>query len=116
MNNMKEETNSNNANVDSGLKALEVPRLDRASEVQPQAVGDSIGLDPSLNPVNVWAFEFLENDKVVSKYHIKDNSVWPSILEYILNRIMKDNKEKLSSDMLYSFRITETQIVEAGKQ
>jgi hypothetical protein len=40
-------------NVDSGLKALDVPRLDRATEVPPQAVGgDSIGLGGAVDPVD----------------------------------------------------------------
>jgi hypothetical protein len=38
-------------NVDSGLKALDVPRLDRATEVLPQAEGDSIGSSQPSNPV-----------------------------------------------------------------
>jgi hypothetical protein len=42
---------SRNVNVDSGLKALEVPRLDRATEVPPQVVGNSIGLNHPRNPV-----------------------------------------------------------------
>ena len=37
--------------MDSGLKALEVPRLDRATEVLPQAVEDSKGSSPSSNPI-----------------------------------------------------------------
>jgi hypothetical protein len=40
-----------NVNVNSGLKALEVPRLDRATEVLPQAVEDSKGSSPSSNPI-----------------------------------------------------------------
>ena len=43
-----------NVNVDSGLKALDVPRLDRATEVPPQAVGgDSIGLGGAVDPVEL---------------------------------------------------------------
>jgi hypothetical protein len=45
---------STNVNVDSGLKALEVPRLDRATEVLSQAVGgDSIGLGGAIDPVEL---------------------------------------------------------------
>ena len=41
-------------NVDSGLKALDVPRLDRASEVLPQAVGDEVtGSDRSSDSVEL---------------------------------------------------------------
>lgn len=37
--------------MDSGLKALDVPRLDRATEVLPQAVGGEVtGLDEPVNP------------------------------------------------------------------
>lgn len=49
MNNVE---NQNNVNVDSGLKALDVPRLDRATKVPPQAVGDSIGSGPTPYPIN----------------------------------------------------------------
>jgi hypothetical protein len=38
-------------NVDSGLKALDVPRLDRVTKVLPEAAGDSIELNRSCNPV-----------------------------------------------------------------
>ena len=40
--------------MDSGLKALDVPRLDGASEVLPQTVeGDSIGLDATQDRVSL---------------------------------------------------------------
>lgn len=46
-----EQISSTNVDVDTPALAGCVPRLDRATEVLPQAVGDSIGSGRSLNPV-----------------------------------------------------------------
>ena len=50
-NNTNSENLCHNVNVDSGLEALEVSRLDRATEVLPQAVEDSMVSSPSSNPI-----------------------------------------------------------------
>lgn len=52
--------------MDSGLKALEVPRLDRASEVLPEAVGGEVtgSSDPS-NPIDeCWVYFDVHSDNL----------------------------------------------------
>ena len=91
-----------NVNVDSGLKALEVPRLDRATEVLPQAVvsEDEIAFWGGLEK---QAEDFFSSEPLEEEFHSLSSE--EDVLYW--NNVIRNLYESHSEPLLLCLQVRE---------